>query len=176
MFILTERLIIRPFEMKDLPEFKKLLTIREVPGWVKQKKRAEDFLKWQIANYAEMNITTASVCLGIFERESKIILGAAGAGEHDDLHETEIFYNLLQSARGKGYATEAAKAVTDWAFQNYRLNYLIGTVKVDNIDSQKVLERCGYRYINQQTLLVHIENKKYDFKYYRCNPPRPGDL
>jgi hypothetical protein len=45
--------------------------------------------------------------------------------------------------------------------------YIIGTAAVDNIPSQKVLERCGYEFVNEQTLLVHIENKKYAFKYYR---------
>jgi cell division transport system permease protein len=98
-----------------------------------------------------------------------IVLGAIGAGEHDDLHETEIFYNLLPGARGKGYTTEAAKAVTGWALASYPIPYLIGTVEVGNLASQKVLEKCGYQLIDERTLLVHISNEIHHYRYYRCH-------
>lgn len=167
MKIETKRLIIRPFTLDDLPEFKKLLTIKEHPGWVMQQNRAEDFLKWQISNYEKMDIQHGAVCFGVFDRTTGEILGNAGAGEHDDLHEPEIFYALLDSARGYGYATEAAEAVTEWVFENYDILYLIGTVAVDNPASQRVLEKCGYTYINTQTLKVHIMDESYSFRYYR---------
>lgn len=168
MQIITDRLIVRTFEKTDLMEFEKLLDIPEVPGWQMQKNRSADFLNWQISNYNTMDIINGAVCLGCFEKATGKILGAAGAGEHDDLHETEIFYQLLPEARGKGYATEAAKAITKWALDNFDIPYIIGTADVDNIPSQKVLENCGYELIDERTLLVHITNKKYDFRYYRC--------
>ena len=167
MKIETERLIIRSFEKNDLPDFKKLLNIQEVTGWTMQKNRAEEFLDWHIEKYINMDIVSSVVCFGIFDKETKQILGSVGVGEHDDLHETELFYNLLSEARGKGYATEAAKAVTDWVFENYEIPYIIGTTVIDNIKSQLVLERIGYQFFENKTLLVHIENKLYDFKYYR---------
>lgn len=167
MYIETERLIIRPFTADDLPQFKKLLTIEEVPGWVMQQDHAEDFLNWYISQYEKMDIVHGVVCFGIFDKATGEVLGAAGAGEHDDLHEPEIFYSLLASARGHGYATEAAKAVTDWVFENYDIPYLIGTVATDNPASQKVLERCGYQYVDTQTLKVHILRESYKFRYYR---------
>lgn len=166
----TERLIIRTFEESDLAEFEKLLDIPEVPGWQMQKNRSLDFLRWQISNYKAMDIIKGAVCLGCFEKESRKVVGAAGAGEHDDLGETEIFYQMLPDARGKGYATEAAQAITKWALENYDIPYIIGTAAVDNIPSQKVLENCGYEFVDEKSLLVHITNQKYDFKYYRCYP------
>jgi len=131
-----------------------------------QKNRSKDFLQWHISNYNKMDIINNIVCFGIFSKNNDI-LGAIGAGKHDDLNETEIFYNLLPSKRGKGYATEAAKIITEWAITNYEIPYIIGTVSVENMKSQKILEKCGYKYINEQTLLVHIERKKYRFRYYR---------
>jgi RimJ/RimL family protein N-acetyltransferase len=162
----TERLIIRKFNEKDLNKFKTLLDIPEVPGWQMQKNRAKDFLQWQISNYNKMDIINDIVCFGIFNKYDKI-LGAIGAGKHDDLGETEIFYNLLSEERGNGYATEAVKKITEWAIGNYDIPYIIGTTGVENIKSQRILEKCGYKYINEQILLVHIENKEYRFKYYR---------
>lgn len=170
MKLITERLIIRTFEEADLAEFEKLLDIPEVPGWQMQKNRSLDFLRWQISNYKAMDIIKGAVCLGCFEKESGRIVGAAGAGEHDDLGETEIFYQMLPEERGKGYATESAETITKWALENYELPYVIGTAAVDNIPSQRVLEKCGYKLIDVRTLLVHITNKEYEFKYYKCYP------
>jgi hypothetical protein len=73
----------------------------------------------------------------------------------------EIIYNLLPSERGKGYATEAAKIITVWAIENYEIPYIIGTTEIKNIKSQKVLENCGYKYIDEKILLVHIENNDF---------------
>ncbi len=167
MLLETDRLIIRPFAKSDLADFTKLLDIPEVIGWQMQKSNAEVFLDWHISNYAKMDIVHGVVCFGIFEKESGHIIGAAGAGRHDDLHEPEIFYSVLPDERGKGYAVESARAVTEWALSDYPIPYLIGTVEVGNAASQKVLEHCGYEYVNEQTLLVHVENKRHKFKYYR---------
>ncbi|MGZ9585840.1 GNAT family N-acetyltransferase [Paenibacillus marinisediminis] len=167
MQIETSRLVIRPFTETDLPQFEQLLHIPEVPGWQMQLTDSEGFLRWHISNYIAMDIIHGIICFGIFDKISGKVLGAVGAGEHDDLHETEIFYNLLPTARGNGYAAEAARAITTWALANYDIPYIIGTASIDNIPSQKVLEACGYELINVQTLLVHISNQKYDFKYYR---------
>ena len=128
---------------------------------------AKEFLIWNISHYLEMDIIHSTVCFGIFDKDDNF-LGIVGAGEHDDLHETEIFYELILIARGKGYATEAAKAVTKRALENYDIPYIIGTARVDNPKSQNILGCCGHQFIEDKTLLVHVEGKKYDFKYYRC--------
>lgn len=172
MHIETDRLIIRPFEESDLVEFTQLLNIPEVEGWQLQRDDPAGFLRWQISNYKAMDIVAGIVCFGIFDKGTGMVLGAVGAGEHDDLHETEIFYNLLPAARGKGYATEAARAVTAWALKNYAIPYIIGTAAVDNLPSQRVLENCGYEFVAERSLLVHIANERHTFKVYRCCPPK----
>ncbi|MEC0238465.1 GNAT family N-acetyltransferase [Paenibacillus dokdonensis] len=167
MLLETSRLLIRPFVTSDLTEFEKLLDIPEVPGWQMQKSNSEGFLNWHIANYSHMDIINGIVCFGIFDKLHRNVVGAVGAGEHDDLHEPEICYNLLPEARGKGYAIEAAMAVTEWAMANYKMDYIIGTATVDNIPSQRVLENCNYQFIDERILLIHITNEKHKIKYYR---------
>ena len=162
----TDRLLIRPFVAQDLDEFRELLEIPEVEGWRRERSNAKGFLDWHIANYAGMDIIHGIVCLGVFERATGRIVGAAGAGEHDDLHETEVFYSLLPAARGRGYAKEAARAVTAWALAAYHLPYIIATVAVDNPASQKVVESCGYVLIDERPLLMHITGERALFRYY----------
>ena len=129
------------------------------------------FFQWQLSKYQHMDIVNDSVGLGIFDKLTGEILGHIGAGRHDDLAEPEIFYALKADAQGQGYATEAAKAVTQWVLQTFNIPYLIGTAAVDNIASQRVLEKCGYTYIDERTLFVHLLNQSHTFRYYRCYKP-----
>jgi RimJ/RimL family protein N-acetyltransferase len=166
MELLTERLLIRNLKNTDFLEFEK--TLNNVQKTCMGS--AEHFFNWIISQYTNMDVINGLISLGIFNKQTGVLLGTAGAGKHDDLHETEIFYELLPEHRGNGYAMEAVKAITNWIFENYKVPYLIATAGVDNVSSQKVLERCGYQFIDDRTLVVHIEGKKYDFKYYRFYP------
>ena len=50
---------------------------------------------------------------------------------------------------------------------NGQHDYLIGTVEVSNAKSRAVLERSGFEFVENRTLLVHVEGKKYVFMYFR---------
>lgn len=170
MQLTTPRLIIRPLVEADFPAYEK--TLNEVQRTFFGS--GEAFFRWVLSQYETMDIVNGAVSLGIFDRETGTLLGTAGAGEHDDLHEPEIFYHLLPEFQGQGYATEAAKAITKWALESYDIPYLIGTAGTDNPKSQRVLERCGYQLIDERTLLVHAVGESYRFKYYRCYPTPPA--
>lgn len=163
MKILTERLIIRELCEDDYLEFER--TLNDVQKSCFGSGRG--FLNWLISQYHAMDIINGLLSFGIFEKSIGKFMGTIGVGKHDDLHEPEIFYNLLAEYRGYGFATEAAKEVTGWALENYNIPYLIGTAAVDNVKSQHVLERCGYQFVDVRSLLVHVINERYDFKYYR---------
>ncbi len=162
MMLLTERLIIRNLCETDYAEFERILNEEQKSAFGSGK----EFLNWVISQYATNDIIHGLLSFGIFERQTEKFVGMVGVGDHDDLHEPEIFYHLLPEQRGKGFATEAAKAMTAWALENYDIEYLIGTVSVDNVKSQHVLERCGYEFIEVRSLLVHVTNEKNDFMYY----------
>ena len=163
MRVLTERLIIRNLCKADYPEFERTLNDVQKSCFGSGK----GFLNWLISQYSAMDITNGLLSFGIFERQTGKFIGTIGVGEHDDLHEPEIFYHLLPECRGYGFAAEAAKEVTKWALENYPIEYLIGTVAIENVKSQHVLERCGYQLVGVRSLLIHVTNERRDFKYYR---------
>lgn len=163
MEIITERLVIRGLCEADYPEFERTLNDVQKTCFGSGK----GFLNWLISQYSEMDIINGLISFGIFEKATGKLMGTVGAGKHDDLNEPEIFYYLLAEYRGYGFASEAVKAVTEWALKKYNIPYLIGTVAVDNVKSQHVLERCGYQFIAIRSLLVHATNERLDFKYYR---------
>ena len=166
MEIKTERLVIRNLRESDYPQFE--TTLNDVQKTCMGSGKA--FMDWLILQYNGMDIKNSILSFGMFLNENGKLIGTVGAGKHDDLNEPEIFYSCLDEYRGNGYVTEAAKALTDWVFENYDIPYLIGTVSVDNEKSQHVLERCGYRFIDERSLLVHVTNERYVFRYYRYYP------
>jgi len=56
-----------------------------------------------------------------------------------------LFYAISPAYQHHGYATEAAQALIDFAFQNLRLKRVIATTMVDNIASMGVMRKLGMR-------------------------------
>lgn len=55
----------------------------------------------------------------------------------------EIGWRLSSKHWGQGYATEAAKAVLDYAFTELDLNEIISFTVVANAKSRRVMEKIG---------------------------------
>lgn len=64
----------------------------------------------------------------------------AEAGRHA---QPELGWALVRAAWGNGYATEAARAVRDWARAERDVDSLISLIAPDNLASQRVAERLG---------------------------------
>jgi ribosomal-protein-alanine N-acetyltransferase len=60
--------------------------------------------------------------------------------------ETELGWLLVREHWGRGYATEAALALRDWAFEERGLRRLISLIGHENVRSLRVAERIGERY------------------------------
>lgn len=57
----------------------------------------------------------------------------------------EVGYALHPAFTGKGYATEAARAVLDLGFGAYRMHRIVARLDARNTASARVLERLGMR-------------------------------
>src|SRR5215468_938184 len=55
----------------------------------------------------------------------------------------ELGYRLLPAAWGRGYATEAARALVGSAFSELGLHQVVATTMTVNLASRRVLERAG---------------------------------
>ncbi len=57
----------------------------------------------------------------------------------------EIGYIIAPAERGKGYATEAATLLVDYLFLSRNIERIQAVTAVDNLPSQKVVERIGFK-------------------------------
>jgi RimJ/RimL family protein N-acetyltransferase len=92
---------------------------------------------------------------GQFALESKAsgaFLGRVGLYEPDPLPGTEIAWALAREHWGRGFASEAATAVRDWAFGTLRLPRLVSVIIPENRASNRVAEKIGERFDREDTI------------------------
>ena len=83
----------------------------------------------------------------LLDRETGKLLGIAGllVQQVDGVEELEIGYSLLPGARGKGYASEAARHCRDQAFGNGWAESFISIIHIRNEPSMRVAISMGMR-------------------------------
>ncbi len=76
--------------------------------------------------------------------DGRAVGGIGFHGAPDDERRVEIGYDLVESARGRGYATEALRALTGWALARADVDTVIATIEPANLPSQRVVTRAGF--------------------------------
>ncbi|WP_405796745.1 GNAT family N-acetyltransferase [Streptomyces longwoodensis] len=81
----------------------------------------------------------------VVRREDDRALGTMGFhGPPDDEGRVEVGYDLVEPARGHGYATEALRALTAHALAHDEVRTLCAVIDEDNLPSQGVATRAGF--------------------------------
>lgn len=76
-----------------------------------------------------------------------------------DRKECTLSIHLQNDAvKGRGYGTEAEKQAPKYAFDTLGMNAVNADTVIKNTRSQHVLEKVGFRYVEERD----------GFKYYRC--------
>ena len=134
----TERLRLRHWAETDVDEYRAL--VRERGNGVPSVATIQERIATQLAATAQTGIAL----LPIFRRLEGDFIGYCGLiVGRSSLDEPEIAYELFQRARGRGYATEAARAVLDAAIATGRTR-LWSTVGSWNTPSLRVLEKLEF--------------------------------
>jgi RimJ/RimL family protein N-acetyltransferase len=144
MFARTERLLLRPGWTQDAPALFEAIAdegiVRNLASapWPYHLADAEAFLA------TEREPDTPALL--IFRRTDgpPQLVGTIGIGRRPD-GEREFGYFIARRFWGRGYATEAGRAVLDFARDSLRLPRLNAGYFLDNPASGRVLEKLGFR-------------------------------
>lgn len=81
----------------------------------------------------------------IVERDSQQVIGWIGIGKpsHEGIGDLDFGYALARSHWGKGYMTEALKALLDFAFTELGASTVFAECEVINTGSFRVMEKAG---------------------------------
>lgn len=118
----------------------------------------------QAVDYVEQLISEAKrnpregYTLAVVERSTGDVVGSAALGIDSRVHRrAEIGYILRRDRWGRGYATEAANLLIDFALQQLGMHRVWAVCDPDNPASVRVLEKCGMHCEGRlrDDLLVH---------------------
>lgn len=77
----------------------------------------------------------------------------------------ELGFHLVRSAWGKGYASEAAEAMIEYAFNKIRAKKLFAGHHPENTASRKRLEKLGFVYIHDEFYpSTGLQHPSYELK------------
>ena len=62
----------------------------------------------------------------------------------------EFGYSVFTPWRCRGFATEAARGIMRWAAEQHGVRRFIASVRPDNLPSQRVVAKLGFRKVGQQ--------------------------
>jgi [ribosomal protein S5]-alanine N-acetyltransferase len=92
--------------------------------------------------------------------------------QHDG-NSGEVSYWVAASARGRGVATRALVLFSAWAFQAAGLDELWLCVHQENLRSQRVAERAGYRRAPERDKSQQAKGTVWPMLGYALGRPRP---
>lgn len=84
------------------------------------------------------------LCLGVFRKQvPKQIIGWCGLDGKAEQGKTVLFYMIDENYRNQGYATQCAKELLRYAFEDMDYDIIYGGCAKDNTESYRVMQKSG---------------------------------
>lgn len=153
MILETPRLILRPFTPEDVDQVVALCNDWELAKTtlgMPHPYETQHFTGWQ-ARHAQQMENDVAYELAIADKAAGTVMGAISImGISQQHRHGEIGYWIGREYWGRGYATEAAKALVDFCFQEKNFHRIIGRHFSCNPASGKVMQKIGMTYEGTQ--------------------------
>lgn len=164
----TNRLLLRLFKETDAPEVTKLCNnynLYKNTLYLPYPYSIEDALSW-IKNHLDNFNDNKYFEFAITDKVTGKLYGAIALSKHQKFNNGELAYWVGEEYWGNGYATEAAKAILEFAFIEKQYHRVFARYFHSNPASGKVIEKIGMR--KEGVLRNHVmkENKYIDLVYY----------
>ena len=150
VIIETKRLYLRELQLNDVNELVKILCDNESMTFYPRPYTQDEVIRWvrrNIKSYKENKFGLWAV----INKEDNFFIGDCGITLQNIENKwlPELGYHINKDFCNKGYATEAAKACIDYAFQVLKLSKIFTYTKVDNFPSRKVAEKNGMLFVKE---------------------------
>jgi RimJ/RimL family protein N-acetyltransferase len=142
----TARLLIRPLEIGDAAPLAAIWSDPLVTVHLGGPRDAAT-VRRQLEDEVRASVVRPYTLWPVVEKATGQVIADCGLIEKDvdGRREIELVYVLAASAWRRGFATEAAAAIRDYALQTLRLRRLIALIDPENVASARVAEKVGMR-------------------------------
>jgi [ribosomal protein S5]-alanine N-acetyltransferase len=150
----TQRVLLRPFRSEDADAaylwFGEPSVMRYTPGGPDT---SVEKTRVRLGGYQEHQALHGFSKWLVLERATGQLIGDAGLLVLRDQGWTDRGFRFAQSSWGRGFATEAAASWVSAAFGSLGLPRLGAFAHPENVASQRVLEKVGFRPQRRETVL-----------------------
>jgi ribosomal-protein-alanine N-acetyltransferase len=142
----TERLILRHFEISDAEDLFRIYSDSETMKFMGDGpptlEAARENLKTRIDKYSKTH--GPDIWAAVLKKNNRFI-GRCGLlrSTINGNEETEVGYLIDRDFWGRNIATEAARGVLDFAFNQLEIGRIVALIHPENIASKKVAEKVG---------------------------------
>jgi len=160
----TERLIIRPISIDDAqdvfewasdPVVNKYMpyplhkNVCQAQEWIKSLHGRNEFV----------------FCL----KNSGEVIGGGSMSYKEEFQAYELGYNLKRKYWGFGYATEASKAMIQWAYENLGAHDFFARHANANYASGNVIKKCGFQFEEHGKLEKYDGSEIFEAAFYKLH-------
>lgn len=170
----TERLILREFTEEDLPALVDIAGEQHICYWCPDWKNCDTWvydwfqgIKWR---YSIGDPNIEFILLAIIEKTTNTLIGQINTGcefSEELPGELSIGYFISKKAMHHGYATEAAKAITEYYSPMNKKDFFYAVVKPANSASIRVVSKAGFQFVSKIVLPGNEPGERIPFNYYR---------
>ncbi|MCM3576361.1 GNAT family N-acetyltransferase [Mesobacillus subterraneus] len=164
----TERLLLRKFNESDAGDMFEYASEPDVSKFVpwETHRTIEDtneFLNYILTQYKEAKIAPWAIEL----KQANKVIGTIDFVAWSPIHSrAEIGFILSKGHWGNGIILEAAAKVIQFGFENMKLNRIEAPCMIENIQSQRVLQKLGMRLEGISREKFFIKGKYRDMALY----------
>jgi RimJ/RimL family protein N-acetyltransferase len=153
MLLTTERLLLREFVEGDWPAVLAYQCDQRYLRFYKWEQRTDEEVRASVEKFVEQQQEDprTKYQLAIRLQPDEVLIGNCGVRmQHAGATEAEIGYELAPDYWRRGYATEAARAILAFAFNEVKVHRVWAHCIAENVASAHVLEKLGLRLEGRQ--------------------------
>ena len=161
----TDRLILRPLRVEDA---------EDVFQWVGDPvvNRYMPYPVYETVEQAKKwirSIRPGQHEFGFELKETGKVIGAGSVHLNPEENAYELGYNLNRAYWGRGYATEAARAMINWAHDVLGVHDFVASHATANAASGKVILKCGFSFVKYGQYGRYDGSEIFDASFYRLH-------
>lgn len=164
----TERLMLRPLSVldaDDMFEYSRTPYVGPLAGWEPHGSVSETIMV--IRNLITPRTPNDIGVWAIIDKSTSKMIGTIELYNHTPLHKAELGYALNPKYWGMGIVPEASMEVISYGFEFLSLKRIEVGIFVDNIQSKRVCEKCGFTYEGTaRNGYVRYDGKVFDTAIY----------
>lgn len=144
--ISTDRLVLRPFDMTDVPAYIEMMNDELVTAWTEAPHpyTQVDAERWVRRIAPAQRTKGDGIVFAVTEFLTQRLVGSVRLHNTDwRTLATEVAYITAPWARGEGYATESVLALAQWLFRDQGFERMELRTAADNTASQQVAQKLG---------------------------------